>query len=77
MTERRPMGIGRVGRELYLVDARGMIIDEYGPNYAEFDLPIIDGLQAAPSNGGPVIDEQRAVLAATTVGQHPGGAAGR
>ncbi len=64
ITERHPMGIGRVGRELYLVDARGVIIDEYGPNYVEFDLPIIDGLQAAPGAGGPTIDEGRAVLAA-------------
>ena len=63
VTERQPMGIGRVGRELYLVDARGVIIDEYGPNYAEFDLPIIDGLAAVPGAGGPVIDEGRAVLA--------------
>jgi cell division protein FtsQ len=63
VTERQPMGIGRVGRELFLVDARGVIIDEYGPNYAEFDLPIIDGLRAPPGGAGLVIDESRAVLA--------------
>ena len=40
------MGIGRIGDGLYLIDQRGAIIDEFGPNYAEFDLPIIDGLAA-------------------------------
>jgi cell division protein FtsQ len=64
VTERQPMGIGRVGRELFLVDARGVIIDEYGPTHAEFDLPIIDGLRSAPGGGAAVIDENRAVLAA-------------
>ena len=44
--ERQPMGIGRIGGELYLIDAHGTVIDEYGPNYGEFDLPIIDGLAA-------------------------------
>ena len=32
--ERQPIGIGRLGGELYLVDERGAVIDEYGPNYA-------------------------------------------
>ncbi|HEY3159765.1 MAG TPA: cell division protein FtsQ/DivIB, partial [Vicinamibacterales bacterium] len=59
----QPMGIGRVNDDLYLVDDRGGIIDQFGPNYAEFDLPIIDGLAAAPSDNGPLIDETRAALA--------------
>ena len=46
------MGIGRVGSALYLVDAHGVIIDEYGPTYADIDLPIIDGLAAPPPEGG-------------------------
>jgi cell division protein FtsQ len=44
VTERQPMGIGRIKGQLYLIDERGVLIDEYGPQYAEFDLPIIDGL---------------------------------
>ncbi len=64
ISERQPMGIGRVNDGLYLVDDRGGIIDQYGPNYAEFDLPIIDGLAAAPRDDGPLIDEARAALAA-------------
>ena len=63
ISERRPMGIGRVGDHLYLIDDRGGIIDEFGPNYAEFDLPIIDGLAAPPRDNGPLIDEARADLA--------------
>jgi cell division protein FtsQ len=64
ITERQPMGIGRLGDDLYLIDQRGAIIDEFGPNYAEFDLPIIDGLAAPPRDGAPLIDEARAALAA-------------
>ena len=47
--ERAPLGIGRIKGSLYLVDDRGAVIDEYGPNYADLDLPIIDGL-SGPSN---------------------------
>ncbi|MFP5378732.1 MAG: cell division protein FtsQ/DivIB [Vicinamibacteria bacterium] len=61
--ERRPMGIGRLGQALYLVDHRGVIVDEYGPAYADIDLPIIDGLASAPSEGGSLVDERRAALA--------------
>ncbi len=64
ISEREPMGIGRLGADLYLIDHRGTIIDEFGPNYAVFDLPIIDGLAAPPRDGGPLIDEGRAALAA-------------
>jgi cell division septal protein FtsQ len=61
--ERRPMGIGRLGRTLYLVDPEGIVIDEYGPRHAEFDLPIIDGLAGRPGGAGGV-DQSRAWLAA-------------
>ena len=64
VSERRPMGLCRLGHTLYLIDAGGTLIDEFGPQYAEFDLPIIDGLVAAPSSGQPTIDEARAELAA-------------
>jgi cell division protein FtsQ len=63
ISEREPIGIGRIGGGLYLIDQRGIVIDEFGPNYAEFDLPIIDGLAAAPQAGGALIDEVRATLA--------------
>jgi cell division protein FtsQ len=62
ISERQPMGIGRIHDVLYLVDQQGAIIDEYGPNYAELDLPIVDGL-AAPSPGGTLVDDARAALA--------------
>jgi len=63
VAERQPMAIGRVNDDLYLIDDRGGIIDQFGPNYADFDLPIIDGLAAAPRDEGPLIDETRAALA--------------
>lgn len=63
ISERQPLGIGRINDTLYLVDHRGTVIDEYGPNYAEFDLPIIDGLAAHASADGLLVDETRATLA--------------
>ena len=66
--ERRPMGIGRLGTAMYLIDARGVIIDEYGPSYADIDLPIIDGLATSPRDGGSIIDQARAEFAALVIG---------
>jgi cell division protein FtsQ len=66
--ERRPMGIGRIGTAMYLIDARGVIIDEYGPAYADIDLPIIDGLASSPRDGGSIVDVARAEFAARVIG---------
>jgi cell division septal protein FtsQ len=59
--ERSALGIGRIGGVLYLVDDRGSIIDEYGPTYADLDMPIIDGLSSRP--GEEITDVYRAMLA--------------
>jgi cell division septal protein FtsQ len=67
VSERRPMGLCRLGTSLYLIDPHGTVIDEFGPQYAEFDLPIIDGLVGPPSSGRPSIDESRAELAARVI----------
>ncbi len=66
VSERRPIGIGRIDGHMYLVDEGGAIIDEYGPHYAEFDLPIIDGL-SAPVGTGTMADGGRAELAARVI----------
>jgi cell division protein FtsQ len=63
ITEREPLGIGRFGDGLYLVDDKGAIIDEYGPNYAELDLPIIDGLAGSAAQSSLEVDSARADLA--------------
>jgi cell division protein FtsQ len=60
--EREPMGIARVGTDLYLMDAAGAVIDEYGPRYADCDLPIIDGLVAHPGPPPLEIDAARGRL---------------
>ena len=65
--ERRPMGIGRLGTAMYLIDPKGVIIDEYGPVYADIDLPIIDGIGAAPRDGGSIVDIARAEFATRVV----------
>lgn len=64
IVERVPMAVGRLGDQLYLVDPAGVIIDEYGPQYAQYDLPIIDGLVSTPSAASPVVNPERARLAA-------------
>jgi cell division protein FtsQ len=63
IAERSPLGIGRIGQGLYVVDRRGDVIDEYGPNYADLDLPVIDGLATEAGEKGLLIDEVRASLA--------------
>jgi cell division protein FtsQ len=70
VSERRPVGLCRLGQELYLVDETGVLIDQFGPQYAEFDLPIIDGLVSAPpgrGNAQPSIDAGRAELASRVI----------
>lgn len=67
VSERRPVGLCRMSGGLYLVDRFGTLIDEFGPQYSEFDLPIIDGLVRAPTSGDPAIDERRADLAARVI----------
>jgi cell division protein FtsQ len=66
VSERAPIGIGRINSGLYLVDDRGVVIDEYGPKYADVDLPIIDGLTAS-ADTSTAADEPRAELAARVV----------
>jgi len=65
--EREPVGLGRIDNRLFLVDAHGVLIDEYGPLYADFDLPIVDGLQASKKNSEPAADPVRAELAARLI----------
>lgn len=67
VSERRPFGLCRLGNQLYLIDRDGTVMDEFGPQYAEFDLPIVDGLVRAPKHGAPTVDEVRADLAARVV----------
>jgi cell division protein FtsQ len=67
VSERRPFGLCRLGSQLYLIDRDGTVVDEFGPQYAEFDLPIVDGLVRAPRHGKPTIDDARAELAARVV----------
>lgn len=67
VSERRPVGLCRLGEELYLLDRTGTIIDEFGPQYAEFDLPIIDGAVRKDQAGETAIDERRVTLAARVI----------
>ncbi len=64
VTEREPAGLARFGSRLYLMDRRGTLIEEYGPRFADVDLPIVDGLSAAQ---GEAVDERRAELASSLI----------
>ncbi len=61
MVERVPAALARLGREVYLIDRDGVVIDEYGPEYGAYDLPIVDGLLAA-SSGAATADPARTAL---------------
>lgn len=65
--ERQPVSIARLNGEMYLVDDHGALIDQYGPQYADLDLPIVDGLAAAPSGDGSMTDQARAELATRVI----------
>jgi hypothetical protein len=58
------MAIARLGRQLYLVDGTGVIMGEYGTQYHDIDLPIVDGLIQSPASRGPLVDPDRARLTA-------------
>ncbi len=62
VSERSPVGVGRLGGQLYLIDERGTVIDKYDVQFADLDLPIIDGLSFAFRGGKQVVDESRADL---------------
>jgi cell division septal protein FtsQ len=64
IVERTPMAIARLGRQLYLVDGTGVIIGEYGTQYHDIDLPIVDGLIQSPASRGPLVDPDGAQLTA-------------
>jgi cell division protein FtsQ len=67
IAERQPVGVGRIHGEMYLVDETGVVIDQYGPQYADLDLPIIDGLSVRSADEGTLADEARAELAARVI----------
>ncbi|HQZ39210.1 MAG TPA: FtsQ-type POTRA domain-containing protein [Vicinamibacterales bacterium] len=65
--ERRPMALARVGSGLYLIDPHGVVVDEFGPPYADLDMPLVDGL-LSPAEGRPAaVDETRTALAARVI----------
>jgi cell division septal protein FtsQ len=67
IAERQPIGVARVDGDMYLVDERGVMIDEYGPQYADFDLPVIDGLTLSTSPDRMAVDAARADLAGRVI----------
>ncbi len=64
VTERRPVALGRFDGRLFLLDASGAVVDGYGPRFAHFDFPIVDGLEKEGGEGASVVDPERMALAA-------------
>jgi len=67
VSERVPAVIGRLDGRLFLVDEQGFVIDRFGPGYASFDLPIVDGLGGQKPRPGTRTDDARAALATRVV----------
>lgn len=65
IVERRAAAIVRAGRTLQLMDAEGVLIDEYGPRYAALDLPLVEGLDLG-RDASP--DRSRTALALEAIG---------
>lgn len=57
--EREPMALARVAHQLYLIDAAGVIIGEFGPAYADVQVPIVTGLVAQEEEAEHLVDEGR------------------
>ena len=68
VTERAPVALARLGERLYLVDDNGTVIDEYGPRFVRFDLPIVGGLTIRGTDGRTV-DTSRMALATRLLSQ--------
>jgi cell division protein FtsQ len=60
--ERAPMALARVGHQLYLTDATGIIIDEFGPEYADVHAPIVTGLISTGDSTARLVDRERVQL---------------
>lgn len=62
VVERVPAALARVGQQLFLMDATGKLIAEFGPSFPNLDLPIVDGVATAQGRGAPRVDPDRALL---------------
>ena len=67
VSEREPVALCRINGQLYLIDRSARIIDEFGPKYKQFDLPIIDGAVRTVPAGEPLLDERKVTLAARVI----------
>tara|TARA_Y100000588_G_scaffold288855_1_gene307368 strand:- start:9720 stop:10532 length:813 start_codon:yes stop_codon:yes gene_type:complete len=65
--ERLPIGLARFDALLYLIDSEGIVIEEYGPAFSSFKLPIVDGLQIGAKNNE--VDSGRASLLVDVIKQ--------
>lgn len=72
VSEREPIALCRINGQLYLVDRSARIIDEFGPKYTQFDMPIIDNAARTAPAGEPMLDERKVALAARVIDELAG-----
>ena len=63
IVERVPVIVARLGDTLYLLDRAGVVVDEFGPDYRDLNLPIVDGVLSERAGGTPGADAERLRLA--------------
>jgi cell division septal protein FtsQ len=51
VVERVPEVLARIGQQLFLMDAAGVLLAEFGPSFGNLDLPIVDGVSTTPARG--------------------------
>lgn len=60
VVERVPEVLVRIGQQLFLMDAAGVLLAEFGPSFGNLDLPIVDGVATSPIRGAaPRVDAAR------------------
>ncbi len=62
VSEWPPVAVARFAERMYLIDETGGLVDEYGPRFASFDLPIVHGLVPDGAEAS-IVDPVRMALA--------------
>jgi cell division septal protein FtsQ len=62
LSERKPLAVAAIDNELFIVDAAGVVLDNYGPAYQAIDGPIVKGLSNVARENSQYQNSQRMQL---------------